>query len=253
MASSATIIVEDSPTAAAEAAAVRIAALIGERAGSGNECHLALCGGTTPGETYRRLASSPLAEHIPWDKVHVFFGDERDVPQDNVENNYRLVSKTLLDHVPVPLSRIHPMPADCRDLAAAAEQYENLIRRIVPAESGDVPRFDLILLGMGSEGHTASLFPDTPALQERRRLVAAQYVPVIGRNRMTFTFPLINEARCVMFLVTGADKAAAVSGVLLGDEQTRARYPASSVRPTRGQLVWVLDAAAGKGLSARSV
>jgi len=190
----ATVILEQNVAAAAERAAARIAEIIAERADAGSECFLALCGGTTPGQLYRRLASLPLAEKIAWDRVQIFFGDERDVPQDHVENNYRLVTKTLLDHVPIPLAHVHPMPADCRDLTAAAEQYENLIRRLVPAEKDDVPVFDLILLGMGAEGHTASLYPHTPALAERHRLVAAQFVPVIGRNRMTFTFPLINAA-----------------------------------------------------------
>jgi len=241
---------EQNVAAAAERAAARIAEIIAERADAGSECFLALCGGTTPGQLYRRLASLPLAEKIAWDRVQIFFGDERDVPQDHVENNYRLVTKTLLDHVPIPLAHVHPMPADCRDLTAAAEQYENLIRRLVPAEKDDVPVFDLILLGMGAEGHTASLYPHTPALAERHRLVAAQFVPVIGRNRMTFTFPLINAARNVMFFVTGADKADAVAAVLSEDEALRARYPACRAQPTRGQLIFVLDVPAGRNLPA---
>jgi 6-phosphogluconolactonase len=138
------------------------------------------------------------------------------------------------------------MPADCRDLNAAAEQYENLIRRTVPSED-DIPRFDVILLGMGSDGHTASLFPGTPALTEQHRLVVAQFVPVIGRNRMTFTFPLINAARHVMFLVTGADKADAVAAMLGEDAELKARYPAARVNP-HGELTFVLDAAAARDL-----
>ena len=234
--------------AAAQGAAGRIAEIIAERAGAGKECFVALCGGTTPGQLYRRLADPPLAEKVAWDKVQIFFGDERDVPQDHVENNYRLVTKTLLDHVPIPLAHVHPMPADCRDLTAAAEQYENLIRRLVPAGETDLPVFDLILLGMGADGHTASLYPDTPALAERNRLVAAQFVPVIGRNRMTFTFPLINAARNVIFFVTGADKAQAVAAVLSDDDQLRTRYPAGGVRPSNGQLAFVLDSAAGRNI-----
>jgi 6-phosphogluconolactonase len=241
------VIIERDPSAAAERAAGRIAEIIAARAGEGAECCIALCGGTTPGELYRCLAGPPLVESVPWEKVQVFFGDERDVPQDHVENNFRMVTKTLLDHVPLPLAQVHPMPADCRDLAAAAEQYENLIRRLVPAEGEDLPTFDLILLGMGAEGHVASLFPDTPALAERTRLVQAQFVPVIGRNRMTFTFPLINAARNVMFFITGADKARAVQAVLSDDVERKARYPAARVQPTRGQLIFVLDNPAAKG------
>jgi len=242
---SASVIVESSAEDAARRAAERVAEVVNDRAAGAPEAFLALCGGTTPGELYRRLAAPPLVDAVPWAKVQVFFGDERDVPQDHVENNYRLVTKTLLDHVPVPLAHVHPMPADCRDLGAAAEQYENLIRRLVPGGPDDPPAFDLVLLGMGGEGHTASLFPGTPALAETRRLVVAQFVPVIGRNRMTFTFPLINAARHVMFFVTGPDKARAVAAALSDDEAARARYPAARVRPA-GELTFVLDAEAAR-------
>ena len=238
------ILIEEAPETAAVHAARRVAEIIADRVAESGQCSIALCGGTTPAELYRCLAAPPLAESIPWQKVHIFFGDERDVPQDHVENNYRLVTKTLLDHVPVVMGQVHPMPADCRDLAAAAEQYENLIRRLVGGEGGDVPAFDLIHLGMGREGHTASLFPDTPALTERDRLVVAQFVPVIGRNRMTFTYPLINAARNVMFFITGGDKARAVGAVLSEDAERRSPYPAARVQPDEGKLIFVLDSAA---------
>jgi 6-phosphogluconolactonase len=245
---SANVQVEPTPEDAAEHAARIVADVIRRRAEESGCCYIALCGGTTPGEMYRCLAGADYTESVPWDKVHFFFGDERDVPQDHVENNYRMVTKVLLDHVPVPLERVHPMPADCRDLTAAAEQYENLIRRLVPAGPDDLPRFDLILLGLGGEGHTASLFPDTPALAERSRLVVAQYVPVIGRNRMTFTFPLINAARHVLFLVTGPDKANAAAAVLSGDPAVRGRFPGARVEPQDGEATFVLDEAAAKNL-----
>ena len=241
---SAEILVELAPETAAHRAAQWVADIIAQRVNESGQCYIALCGGTTPAELYRRLAAAPLAEEIPWSHVHIFFGDERDVPQDHVENNYRLVSKTLLDHVPVPLEQVHPMPADCRDLADGARQYEDLIRRLLPAGSGDLPVFDLIHLGLGQEGHTASLFPDTPALLERDRLVTAQFVPVIGRNRMTFTYPLINAARNVMFFVTGGDKARAVGAVLSDDPDRKAQFPAGGVQPTNGRLIFVLDRAA---------
>jgi len=246
----ANIIVEPGADAAADRAVEHIAAVIAERAADAGACHLALCGGTTPCEVYRRLAAPAVGERIDWPKVQIFFGDERDVPQDHVENNYRMVGKTLLDHVPIPLSHVHPMPADCRDLAAAAEQYEGLIRRLVPSGDDDVPRFDLILLGLGADGHTGSLFPGTPALLERRRLIAAQFVPVIGRNRMTFTFPLINAARRVTFLVTGADKASAVASAISGGAGAKARLPAARVAPTAGELTFILDADAARQIEA---
>lgn len=249
-ASAPVVLIEASPEAAAKRAADRFVEVVAERtAEGGGNCHLALCGGTTPGDLYRHLASSDYSESVAWDKVQIFFGDERDVPQDDVENNYRMVSKVLLDHVPIPLERIHPMPADCRDLAAAAEQYENMIRRLVPAEGNDTPVFDLVLLGMGAEGHVASLFPGTPAVAEKSRLVLAQFVPVIGRNRMTFTFPLINAARNVLFFVTGSDKAHAIEAVLSDDPRQRARFPAARVQPAAGGLIFVLDRAARSSLS----
>ena len=247
-----TIIVERTPEDAAALAAERVAEIITARVAGDGSCNIALCGGTTPGELYRLLAGPAYAEAVPWNKVQIFFGDERDVPQDHVENNYRLATKALLDHVPVRLECVHPMPADCRDLTAASEQYENLIRRLVPANGGELPRFGLILLGMGGEGHTASLFPDTPALAERNRLVVAQFVPVIGRNRMTFTFPLINAAANVMFLVTGADKANALSAVLSDEPERRGRFPAASVQPTNGELIFILDAPAARNIPPQS-
>lgn len=246
------VIVAENADAAADQAAERVVEIVRERIASSGNCHLALCGGTTPAELYRRIARPPLSERVDWPKVRIFFGDERDVPQDHVENNYRMVAKNLLDHVPIPLAQVHPMPADCRDMSAAAEQYEELIRRLVPAEGNDIPRFDLILLGLGGEGHTASLFPDTPALTETKRLVVAQFVPVIGRNRMTFTFPLINAARHVMFGVTGPDKAMAVAAVLSDDPKLRARCPASRVAPAKGELIFVLDTAAARNIPGRA-
>jgi len=245
------VIVEPDPDSAATRAAERVAEIISQRAGSGRDCTMALCGGTTPSELYRRLASPPLVEQIPWQRVHVFFGDEHDVPHDDVDSNFRLVSKTLLDHVAIPLSNVHPMPADSPDLPAAAEEYEGLIRRNVPIEDG-LPRFDLMLLGMGGDGHVGSLFPNTPALEETQRLVVTQHVPIIGRNRMTLTFPVINAARHVMFFVTGPDKAAAVEGVLSDDPEARAPYPASRVVPTSGELIFVLDSAAAKNAPSKS-
>jgi 6-phosphogluconolactonase len=157
-----------------------------------------------------------------------------------------MVQRTLLDHVPIDLAKVHPMPADAEDIQAAAAHYEQAIRQTVPTDGGQIPRFDLILLGMGGDGHTASLFPNTEALKEHQRLVYAGFVPVLGRNRMTFTYPLINAARNVMFLVTGSDKAEAVLGVLGDSEEIRRQLPAAAVQPTDGCLIVVLDAAAAR-------
>ena len=213
-----------------------------ERAAQSQPCRVALAGGTTPHALYQTLAryGSELGE--PWQWLEIFFGDERTVPHDHIESNYHMVQRAMLDHVPIDLARVHPMPADADDLDTAAALYERVIRERVPAGPGGVPSFDLILLGMGGDGHTASLFPHTAALDETTRLVVSHFVPVLGRNRMTFTFPLINAAQTVMLLVTGEDKADAVAD-LLGSSPT---VPAARVRPAHGLLYVVLDSAAAR-------
>ena len=219
---------------------------IGEAVQRHGACYAALAGGTTPHGLYLRLAADGVCGDVPWHDVAVFFGDERDVPQDHVESNYRMAQRTLLDHVPINLMHVHPMPADAEDLQAAAAEYEGTIRRFVPDGDGPAPRFDLILLGMGVDGHVASLFPNTDALQEAERLVVSYFVPVLGRNRMSFTYPLINAARSVILFVTGSDKGETIAALLGDDEQARRKLPASGVDPTDGKLLIILDAAAAK-------
>ena len=240
------IIVEPSAAAATEFVAELLKIVVCDSVDRRDGCYLALAGGTTPHALYEGLAAEPAIADLPWWKVDVFFGDERDVPHDNVESNYGMAQRTLLDFVPIPPGRVHPMPADAEDIAAGADVYERTIRQIVPAEEGGIPRFDLILLGMGGDGHTASLFPRTEAVDETDRLIVSQPVPVLGRHRMTFTFPLINAARHVILLVTGDDKAEAVVGLLSDDPQQRAEVPAARVAPTDGQLTIILDAQAAR-------
>jgi 6-phosphogluconolactonase len=240
------VLVERTAEQATATAADLFKTIVCEAVGRRNAAHVALAGGTTPHSLYQKLAADAVSGQMPWRDVEIFFGDERDVPQDHVESNYRMVQRALLDHVPIDPARVHPMPADAEDIQAAADQYEQAIRRTVPADGGQIPRFDLILLGMGGDGHTASLFPNTEALGEHRRLVYAGFVPVLGRNRMTFTYPLINAARNVMFLVTGSDKAEAVLGVLGDSEDIRRQLPAAAIQPTDGCLIIVLDAAAAR-------
>jgi 6-phosphogluconolactonase len=207
-------------------------------------CTVALAGGTTPRALYQELAAHVFDADVPWQDVEIFFGDERDVPHDHIESNYHMVQRALLDHVPISPDRVHPMPADGADLEAAAADYEQIIREHVPAE-GELPQFDLILLGMGGDGHTASLFPRSDGLDEVDRLVVSHHVPVLGRQRMTFTFPLINAAREVVFLISGDDKAEAVAGLLGNDAERRAEIPAANVEPA-GKLTMVLDARAAR-------
>jgi len=239
------VLVEDSAAAATALVSQLFASIICEAVEARGVCHLALAGGTTPHGLYQQLAASLAGGEVPWGQVEVFFGDERDVSQDHVESNYHMAQKTLLDHVPVQPASVHPMPADSDDLAASAGQYEETIRRRVPCDGGEKPRFDLILLGMGGDGHTASLFPDTEVLQERKKLVTAYFVPVLGRRRMTFTFPLINAARNVILLITGEDKAEAVADLLGEHPAEKERLPAARVAPA-GTFFVVLDAAAAK-------
>ena len=221
--------------------------VICEAAGEGSICRLALAGGTTPHGLYLMLAGAALSGEVPWHNVEVFFGDERAVPQDHVESNYRMAQQTLLDHVPIQPQHIHPMPADAEELDRAAATYEAAIRSIVPPVStGQLPAFDLILLGMGGDGHVASLFPGSDVLDETEKLVAAYFVPVLGRNRMTFTFPLINAAKSIIFLVTGGDKARAVAALLSDAPPAADHLPAAGVRPAGGKVSFVLDAAAAR-------
>ena len=209
-------------------------------------CYVSLSGGTTPYQMYKELAAAAAVGEMPWGQVEVFFGDERDVPHDDIESNYNMALRTLLNNVPVQPTRVHPMRGDAPDLRASAAEYEQVLRQIIPAGPDGIPVLDLILLGMGADGHTASLFPGTEALGVTDKLVTAYPVPVLGRSRMTFTFPLINAARNVVFLVTGEDKAPAVAALLGSDPQARRNIPSAYVAPKNGKLTLILDHAAAK-------
>jgi 6-phosphogluconolactonase len=240
------VIVESTPELAVTFAANLVNTIICESVAETSKCCIALSGGVTPHALYQHFAQHVISEEVPWSQVQVFFGDERDVPQDHAESNYRMAQRTLLDHVPIPPVSVHPMRGDAPDLSAAATEYERTVRQIVSdGGSGGVPRFDLILLGMGAEGHVASLFPGCDAVEETQKLVTATYVSVLSRNRLTFTYPLINAARNIVMLVTGEEKAEAVS-LLLSDSGERDRLPAAKVSPAQGQLILVLDTAAAK-------
>ena len=200
---------------------------------------VALSGGSTPKSVYPLLVAPPRVDLVDWARVEFFWGDERAVPPDHPESNFGVAYQMLLAQLPgVRPSRIHRMPAEQPDLDAAALAYEADLRMAFGALGGDVPRFDLIWLGMGADGHTASLFPGSAALTVQDRLVVANWSPAQQSWRMTFTYPLLNAAREVLFVVTGADKADAVRDVLGGESQ----LPAAQVRADRTE--WVVDAAA---------
>mgnify|MGYP001283899493 CR=1 FL=1 len=201
---------------------------------------VALAGGGTPRPIYARLAESPYAQRIDWSRVHIFFGDERCVSPDDTRSNYRMAREALLGHVPLPPENIHRIRGE-DDPALAALASEQEIRRLFRTSA--TPAFDLICLGMGDNGHTASLFPGTACLRERERLVAPQYVEVMQTWRVTMTAPLINAARHVAFFVEGAGKAEMLRRVLHGPFEPDV-LPAQMVQPAHGQVHWLMDAAA---------
>ncbi|NJO40578.1 MAG: 6-phosphogluconolactonase [Cyanobacteria bacterium RU_5_0] len=204
------------------------------------EFSIALSGGSTPKPLYEAIA----AQDIPWDKVQVFWGDERYVPPDHPESNEGMARKAWLDRVPIPATNIHPMPTDETNPMVAAEKYEQQLQQIFQLKPGEIPSLDVVLLGMGDDGHTASLFPHTEALDVRDRLITIGNKD--GQPRITFTVPLINQARCVMFVVAGASKQAALAQIFapVGDDTT---YPSRLIQPNN-ELWWLLDRAAGQGI-----
>jgi len=207
---------------------------------------VALSGGSTPKAMFFLLGDPVFAKQFPWDKVEWFWGDERSVPPDHSDSNFRMARELLLDRVGATAKRIHPMPAwDANP--EAAPMYQKAIASIFGCpEVGQPPAFDLIFLGMGADGHTASLFPGTRALRETKAWVVANEVPQLATRRMTFTYPLINAAKTVCFLVAGADKADPLHEVLEGPPNLE-KYPSQGVRPA-GSLLWYLDSQAAAKL-----
>jgi 6-phosphogluconolactonase len=209
---------------------------------------VALSGGSTPKAIFGLLAADETAGRtkLSWDKVQVFFGDERHVPPDHPDSNYHMANEALLSKVPIPPANVHRVRAELNAARAAAE-YESELRSVFGSRAGEVPRFDLIMLGMGPDGHTASLFPGSAALQERAALVSANWVEKFNRHRLTFTYPLLNAAAEVLFVAGGADKSGMLRHVLRGDPSGRT-YPAQVVRPDSGRLLWLVDEAAAAAL-----
>ena len=208
--------------------------------------HVALSGGSTPRRFHAMLADSPLRSQVDWTRIQFFWGDERCVPPDHPDSNYRMARETLLDLVPVPSDHIHRMRGE-EDPAIAAQAYESELRAVFAVGPGETPRFDLIYTGMGSDGHTLSLFPHTAALSVTDRLVVANHVPQLNANRITFTTALANHAALVAFVITGADKAPALAQVLEGPRDP-ARYPSQLIAPA-GELLYLLDQSAASHLT----
>ena len=206
---------------------------------------VALSGGSTPKSLYSLLPAQHAA--FNWDHTFLFFGDERHVPPDHPDSNYRMVKEALLTKLSIPAENVFRVNTENPDAAAAALEYETELRRFFALTSGEFPRFDLILLGMGPDGHTASLFPGSDGLKEQSRLVIANWVEKFNTHRITFTFPVLNHAAQVIFLASGPDKANMVHQVLEGKHTPP--YPSQQVQPINGTLLWMLDEAAAAKLA----
>ncbi|MCF7805149.1 MAG: 6-phosphogluconolactonase [Candidatus Marinimicrobia bacterium] len=211
----------------------------------GADFHLVLTGGSTPKPLYRLLGSE-YSDKINWRHIHLYWGDERYVPHDHSDSNYRMAKVALLNHIEIPDANVHPMPTGYDRPEIAAETHSDELRRIFPEFSNAIPRFDLVLLGMGSDGHIASLFPNHDLLEEEETLVGVVTdSPKPPPTRLTLTLPVINAAKNIYFLVAGENKAHAVNEVLEGTSQSK-EFPASLVNPEKGETAWWLDEAAAK-------
>lgn len=211
-------------------------AIINEAVRSRGRCAVALSGGGTPHALYGLLASR-FRDEIPWTRVDVFWADERYVPAGDAHSNYKMARETLLDHVPCPAGNVHPIPTTFALAEDAAREYEQVLRGYF---ANDVPRFDLIFLGLGEDGHTASLFPRSPALAERARSVVAVSAPATPTTRLTLTMPVLTRAANIHVLVAGANKAGALRQVLSGTADP-VLSPAAGLRTAEGTLIWWVD------------
>ncbi len=231
------------PEAIAERAAQNLSQLVRVVSRRGQKATVALSGGSTPKILFKILADK-YAEKIDWNQLEIFFGDERSVPPDHPDSNFKTATDLWLSRVPIPEDQVHRMEAEADDLDGAAQRYEDVIRERVTVNPNGNPVFDLIWLGMGGDGHTASLFPGTEALHETQRMVVGNEVPQLQTQRMTFTYPLLNASSHVQFLVTGKEKAPIIKEISEGQGE----YPSGEVAPTYGALEWLIDEAAAAEL-----
>jgi 6-phosphogluconolactonase len=242
--------VEPDTAALARRAAQHFTELVGETVANRGRARIAVSGGSTPGKTFEMLADPnlPWRARMPWEKVDIFWVDERAVDPESAQSNYRMTREALLDHVPLKPCQIHRIEGELEPEVAAA-RYESELRDTFRLEGAESPRFDLVALGMGDDGHTASLFPYTAAIHELGRLVAANHVPQKETWRVTLTWPVINHASSVFFLIGGADKAAVLKEVLMGPWDPE-RLPSQLIWPSSGILTLILDKAAAALLPA---
>lgn len=231
------IFIKDNAAQLAREAANIFSAIAGESVTQRGHFSVAISGGSTPRDTHRMLAKEPHRSRVPWDKTHIFWVDERCVPADHPASNYGAAKEDFLDHVPIPGENIRPVRGNVPPEDGATKYQQELID-FFQQEDGEFPVFDLILLGIGMDGHTASLFPGQKALEEKTKLIMAVKGGDPDISRLTMTFPLINRARQILFLVSGKRKAAVVKAILDGG---KALLPARYVQPLDGKLMWLLD------------
>lgn len=228
--------------AVAQEAAERFACAAVSSVAEKGAFYVAIPGGWSPRGMFRTLATGAFAAIIPWDRMHIFFTDERTVPPSHEDSNYKLANDLLLSRVPVVGANIHRFPAEFPP-EVAARNYEDEVRRVM----GDNPRFDLVVLGMGTDTHTASLYPHSPALHERERLAMANPVEKLGGFRLTLTIPVLCNAASIMILALGEGKAASLREVLEGEMRIE-EHPVQAIRPANGRLLWIVDQAAASEL-----
>jgi 6-phosphogluconolactonase len=230
------------PAALARAGVEEFVSRAGEALGRTGRFTVALSGGRTPKALYSLLAGRTPA--LPWEKIHFFFGDERCVPHDHPDSNYRMVREALFDPARIPAENIHAVQTELGGPTEVAADYEGAIRAFFRARAGSFPSLDLVFLGMGKDGHTASLFPGTPGLLEKERFVVPALVKALNSYRVTLTYPLLNAAAHVVFLVEGDDKAETLRAVFSKDGS----FPVQGIKPTAGDVLWLLDEAAARAL-----
>jgi 6-phosphogluconolactonase len=229
--------------------AAEILRLATERSQSAKPFTIALSGGSTPKNLHALMAGDPeIKDRLPWQTIHLFWGDERHVPPEDPQSNYRMARETLIDRTPLPPENIHRMKGELPEAVRAAEEYEQELKKYFNHKSGELPQFDCVLLGMGPDGHTASLFPGTGALHVKNRLVVANWVAKFQSFRITLTAPVVNNANLIIFMVSGEQKADALKEVLEGKYRPEL-YPAQLIHPTHGRLLWVVDQAAAGALT----
>jgi 6-phosphogluconolactonase len=233
--------VEPDAASLARRAAQYFVEMAGEAVADRGRARIAISGGSTPKATFALLAdpAQPWRDRMPWQRLELFWVDERAVPPDHPDSNYRMTREVLLDHVPIHPDQIHRMEGEL-DPEVAAARYETVLKNSFRLDGGETPRFDLVALGMGPDGHTASLFPHTQALQEKSRLVTANHVPQMNTWRITLTWPVINRGASVFFLVGGADKGQILNEVITGPREPE-RLPSQLIRPSSGILTLILD------------